>query len=209
MRKLPLTALVIAMAAPVQAQPALSPASIQPAVDTAAERQALRKLTMCIAGQRPRWSRSMLSYPYLSTPQASAAAQITSGRDKCLNAPEVAVAFRTSGVVGAAAEYWLRADLPKTDLKQLGGALATIAPFNVSEDFGLCLAARNPQASMDLALSDPGSADEGKAAGLVAASVPSCTKPTERLDVDLQSLRALVATALYRGLTATTVAKNY
>jgi hypothetical protein len=202
MGKLLFSALLVATSATAQAQPAPAAAAIHPAVDTVQERQALRKLTICIAEQRPRWARSMLSYPYLSDAQASAAAEITKGNDHCLNAPEIQVSFRTSGVVSAAAEHFVRMDMPKADLKQLGSALATIAPLNVSEDFGLCLAARNPQASMDLALSDPGSADEAKAAGLVAASVPTCTKPTERLDVDLQALRALVATALYRGVTA-------
>jgi hypothetical protein len=150
----------------------------------------------------------MLSYPYLSDAQASVAAQLTSGRDNCLGAPEVAVAFRTSGVVGSAAEYFLHSDLAKTDAQRLANALSTVAPLNVSEDFALCIAARNPLAARDLAFSDPGSADEVKAASIVSASVPSCTKPGEKLDVDLQSLRALVATALYRGLTAAAAARN-
>jgi hypothetical protein len=204
MTKLSLTALLIAASVGAQAQPAATPASIQPAIDPPQERQALRKLSVCVAQLRPRWARTMLSYPYLSDAQASVAAQLVSGHDNCLGAPEVAVAFRTSGVVGSVAEYFVRADMPKTDSQRLSNALSTIAPRNVSEDFALCLAARNPGAAQDLAFSDPGSAGEARAAGMVAMSVPTCTKPEEHLDVDLQSLRALAATALYRGVIAAT-----
>lgn len=189
------------------AQPA-SAAVIQPALDTPQERQALRKLTICVAGLRPRWARAMIAFPYLSDPQASAAAQVVSGHDNCLGAPEVAVAFRTSGVVGSVAEYFVRSEMTRTDPQRLANALATVPPLNVSEDFALCLAARNPKAALDLALSDPGSAAEVGAAGLVSKSVPSCTKPGERLDVDLQAMRAMVATALYRGVAVATGAQN-
>jgi hypothetical protein len=205
MGKFLFSALLAAFSAQAQSAPAAI--AIQPPVDTVQERQALRKLTICITTQRPRWARSMLSYPYLSDAQASAAAEITKGNDHCLNAPEAQVAFRTSGVVSAAAEHFVRTEMPKADSKQLASALATVTPLNVSEDFALCLAARNPSAALDLALSDPGSAGETEAVSLVAAGVPSCTKPTERLDVDLQSIRALVTTALYRGMT--TVVRSY
>src|SRR3954464_14740209 len=107
MKALPVAILVIVAEVPVQAQPSPPPGIIQPALDTAPERQALRKLAICVAEQRPRWARSVLSYPYLSGPQASAAAQIVSGHDNCLGAPEVEVAFRTSGVVGSVAEYFV------------------------------------------------------------------------------------------------------
>lgn len=208
MKKLLLIALMIAGAGGAQAQPAAAAPTVNPAIDTPQERQALRKLTMCVAGLRPQWARSMLSYPYLSDPQASAAAELVSGRDKCLNAPEVAVAFRTSGVVGSAAEYFVRANVTKADPQRLANALSTVEPLNVSEDFALCIAARNPSAARALAFSDPGSGDESKTAALVSAAVPSCTSPGEKLTVDLQSLRALVAVALYRGLTAAVAVRN-
>jgi hypothetical protein len=193
-----------ALASSPPTTPALEPAAavVQPALDTPQERQALRRLTICVAGLRPRWARSMLSYPYLSDPQASVAAQLVSGHDHCLGAPEVAVAFRTSSVVGFAAEYFIRTDAAATDPARLATALATIPSLNASEDFALCLASRTPKAALDLVLSDPGGADEAKAVSVVGATVPYCTKAGERLNVDVQALRALVATALYRGMTA-------
>ena len=196
----PVAALLIAASLPLSAQPATL--QLRPPLDTAQERQALRKLTLCVAKARPRWARTMLSYPYLSSDQASVAAQIVSGHDNCLGAPEVAVAFRTSSVVGFAAEEALEVGMARTDPKRIGAALNTAAPKNVSEDFALCLAARDPASSFGLASSDPGSANEAKAAEAVAAGVPYCSKPGEKFDVDVQALRALVATALYRAITA-------
>jgi hypothetical protein len=110
--------------------------------------------------------------------------------------------FRTSTLVGALAEHFVRAQIPKTDTKRLAAALASAAPLNVSEDFGLCVAAHNVGAATDLALSDPGSPQEDRAVSEVGTYVASCANPGERLTVDLQSLRALVANALYRAITA-------
>jgi len=203
-----LVAALLASSPPMAPAAAVPAVSIAPALDTAQERQALRKLTICVAGLRPRWARAMISYPYLSDPQASAATQVVSGHDNCLGAPEVAVAFRTSGVVGSVAEYFVREEMPRTDLQRLANSLATVAPMNVSEDFALCLAARNPKGAVDLALSDPGGADEARAAAAIGTGVPSCTKPGEQMNVDMQALRALVSIALYRGVTATGAVKN-
>ena len=201
MNKLAVSALLLPLTTSAWAQPASS-TPIHPPYDTPQERQALRKMTACVAEQRPRWARALLARPYLSDPQASAAAAVASGRDKCLGAPEANVAFRTSGVVGAVAEQLVRTDLPKTDLARVSAALATVTPLNVSEDFALCLAARNPAAALDLATSEPGSAGELQASAVVGAALPSCTRPGEQLQVDVQSLRALVSTALYRGVSA-------
>lgn len=202
----PVAALMIAAAVPLSAQSAAP--QLRPPLDSARERQALRKLTLCFAQTRPRWARTMLSYPYLSGDQASVAAQIVSGHDNCLGAPEVPVAFRTSSVVGFAAEHFVQAEMARVDVRHLGSALNTAAPKNVSEDFALCLAARDPTASLGLASSDPGSASETRAAGEVAAGVPYCSKPGEKFDVDVQALRALVATALYRAVTAASPGNN-
>ena len=189
--------LIAALLASGPAAPAL-----QPPVDTPQERQALRKLTNCVAQSRPRWARTLLSYPYLSNDQARIAAELVSGRDHCQTAPELAVAFRNSSVVGFAAEHFLQSDMAKTDLQRVGNALNTVAPMNVSEDFALCLAARDPAAALDLASSDPGSPAETQAAHRVGRGLSYCSKPGEGLNIDVQALRALVATALYRGVSA-------
>jgi len=80
--------------------------------------------------------------------------------------------------------------------------------MNVSEDFALCLAARDPSAALDLASTDPGSPAETQAADRVADGLSYCSKPGERIGVDVQALRALVATALYRAVTASISAKR-
>jgi hypothetical protein len=194
-----LTAILLICAVPANAAPNVV---VHQPVDTATERQALRKLTFCVAERRPRWAHQLVSYPYLSDAQASAAAELVSGRDNCLAAPEVAVAFRTSGVAGAVAEHFVGSKMATLDMKRISAALATAPSLNASEDFALCVTSRNPGTALDLVRSELGSAEEMRAASALARGVPSCTMPNERLQVDVEALRALVATALYRAMAA-------
>ena len=116
--------------------------------------------------------------------------------------------FRTSGLVGSLAEHFLQAEIERADSARLARALSTLTPLNVTEDFALCVAARDPAAARDLALSEPGSAAEAQAASQVAGYVARCTAEGEQLTVDLQALRALTSTALYRGVTTVLAANN-
>lgn len=201
MAKLFLAALLAVGAASVQAQP--PKVTIQPSPDSAEQRKGLQKLTACLAEARPRWARGTLSRPYLSDAQAYDASQALSGKDSCVVGNDGAeVTFRTSGMVGSLAEHYLRQDLERADSARLAEKLASLPPLNVTEDFALCIASRNPAAARQLALSEPGSAEEDEAARKIGAYLESCTTDNEKLTVDLQSLRALVATALYRGVTA-------
>lgn len=203
MAKLYLAALLAACAAPVHAQPPAAPVPLNDSTDSAAERKTLKELSACLAKARPRWARNTLAQPYLSDDQARLAAKALSGKDSCVRGhDEIDVTVRTSGMVGSLAEHFLRADIQRTDPARLATSLSTLRPLNVSEDFALCVAARNPAAARDLALSEPGSESEERAAGRLAAYVEPCTKPGEELTVELQSLRALVSTALYRGVTS-------
>lgn len=199
MAKLHLAALLALGAASAQAQPP----GIQPSPDSAEQRKALQKLTSCLAEARPGWARGTLSRPYLSDAQAYDASLALRGKDGCLGRDvEAEFTFRTSGMVGSLAEHFLREEMERADSKRVAEKLATLPPLNVTEDFALCVASRNPVAARSLALSEPGSAAEEEAARKLAAHVEPCTAETEKLTVDLQSLRALVATALYRGVRA-------
>jgi hypothetical protein len=201
MAKLYLAALLAICSASLQAQPPGRPAPLRESPDSAAERKALRTLSACLAEARPGWARNTLAQPYLSTGQARLAARALSGKDSCVRGEEAEFTLRTSGMVGSLAEHFLEDDLEKADPSRLAATLASLAPLNVSEDFGLCVAARNPAAARSLALSEPGSDSEAQSAARLAAYVDHCTRPGESLTVELQSLRALVSTALYRGVT--------
>jgi hypothetical protein len=202
MARLYLAVLLAVGAASVHAQPPA--ATLQPSPDSAEQRKGLLKFTACLAEARPRWARGTLSRPYLSDAQRYDASLALKGKDSCVpGGPDgTEITFRTSGMVGSLAEHFLRRDLERADAARLAEKLSTLPPLNVTEDFALCVAARNPAAARDLALSEPGSAAEDAAARKVAESVEPCTRESEQLTVDLQSLRALVATALYRGVTA-------
>jgi hypothetical protein len=203
MAKLHLAALVALGTACIAAQPALAEVPIQPNVDTAAQRQALRELSACLANARPRWARQMLAKPYLSDAQAYDASAALSGGDRCITArDDVEITFRTSSLVSSLAEHFIRSDIGRVDFGRVTAVMNAMDPLNVSEDFALCVAARNPTAARDLVLSDLGSTDEADAAQRLAAGVDHCTEPGETLTVDMQALRALASTALYRGVTA-------
>ena len=188
--------------------PAASSPQIQPSVDSAEQRQALRNLSVCLAKTRPQWARRTLAHPYLSDAQATAAAEALLGKDNCIPGVEAEVTFRTSGLVGSLAEHFVRAEIGRIDPARLASALSSLSPLNVTEDFALCVASRNQAAARALALSEPGSAVESEAATQLAAHLASCTNQGERLMVDLQALRALMATALYRGVTTVLAARN-
>jgi hypothetical protein len=196
-----LAALLAVAAASAHAQP--PKVTLEPSPDSAEQRKASQKLTACLAEARPRWARNTLDRPYLSDAQAKYATMALRGRDTCVTSRDgVEVTFRTSLMVGSLAEHFLQEDLRRADAARLADKLSTLPPRNVTEDFALCVAARNPGAARDLALSEPGSAAEDAAARRVFNYVEPCTQDSEQLTVDLQALRALVAAALYRGVAA-------
>jgi len=201
MAKLFLAALLAAAATCAHAQSPM--VTLEPSPDSAEQRKASQKLTACLAKARPRWARATLSRPYLSDAQAYDASLAVRGRDTCVvsrNGEEYT--FRTSLMVGSLAEHFLQKDLRRADAARLAEKLSTLPSRNVTEDFALCVTARNPAAARDLALSEPGSAEEDAAARKVFEYVEPCRQESEQLTVDLQALRALVATALYRGVDA-------
>ena len=209
MAKLYFAALLAIGTAFVAAQPALSTVPIQPSVDSAEQRQALRDFSACLARNRPRWARQMLARPYLSNAQARQASEALSGGDRCITArDDVAITFRTSSLVASLAEHFVRADIERVDFARVTAVLRSMAPLNVSEDFAFCVAARNPAAARDLVLSELGSTAEADAARQLAGGVERCTEPGEDLTVDLQALRALASAALYRGVTTVLTARN-
>jgi len=185
-----------------------SPAAIRASVDAPEQRQALRQFSTCLAEARPRWARELLARPYLSQDQAYDASEALSGGDRCLREDEVELVFRTSSMVGGLAEHFVRGEIGRVDFTRLTRTLATVEPRNVSEDFALCMAAANPGAARDLALSEFGSDAEVAAATQLGRYVERCTASNENLTVDLQSLRALTSIALYRSITAMEAARN-
>jgi hypothetical protein len=200
-----IAALVALAAASAQAQPGVP---IAPNTDTAEELQTIRRLSSCLAEKRPRWARRTLARGYLSNAQARDASEALAGTDNCIRGPEVEVTFRNSALVAGLAEHFLRSDIEGVDFTRIEKALLTVAPLNGSEDFALCVAARDPEAARELSFSDPGSAAETQAAARLARHVPPCVRPGETLTVDQQSLRALMSTALYRAAGAARTGRN-
>ena len=200
--------LIALQAASVQAAAGSAAVPVQPAVDSPEQRQALRNLLSCVAEARPRWARQTLSHPYLSDAQANSAAAVLGGRDSCLRGEDAELTFRTSSVVANLAEHFVRSDIEKADFAKIEAAVSTIPPLNGSEDFALCVVARNPAAARDLTLSDFGSEAESRAIKQLAANVKPCTIMTEQIEVDEQALRALASIALYRGLTTALKSEN-
>jgi hypothetical protein len=197
--------MMAASAASAQAQPM---APIQPSVDSAEQRQSLRALVGCVAKSRQSWARQLLTEPYLSEAQARAAGELFEGRDACLGRNDLEVTFRTSSIVSNLAEHFLKSGLAGVDQERLARTLNSLAPANASEDFALCVAARDPAAASALSLSEPGSDEESRAAGRLAAFVEPCAAKGEKLTVDLQGLRGLMSIALYRAMTSVKLARN-
>lgn len=178
-------------------------AHAQTSVDTTEERQTLQTMVDCLAKARPRWAHKVLSQPYLGDAQARAAAEVMTGRDSCMvGNGEKGIIFRNSGVAGGLAESFLRANLDRADFAQVSARMPTITPLNASEEFALCLAGKNAAAARSLVQSPIGSSSENQAARELTGEAGACVAKGAQLKIDLQSLRALMATALYRSVTA-------
>ena len=201
-------AAMLVLAGAGHVQPTAPAPQIQPAPDSPQARRALRSMVMCLADLRPGWARDTLEQPYLSQQQGAAAAAIMSGRDNCLSVHEAEMTFRTSTLVGSIAEYYIRQPTSAANFSRAAANLNRATPKNASEDFALCVATRDPAAARELALSDPGSRSEASSAQRLSAFIPDCTNPGERLTVDLQSLRALSAVAIYRAMQTETASRN-
>ena len=201
MVRLILASLLVLGSAGAHAQPTQPPLALQPSVDSPEVLMAMRSLSLCLAESRPRWARQTLAQPYLSDAQARVAAESLSGRDTCVRG-DTEFTFRTSTVVGTLAEQFVRAEIGQVEFDRLAISLDTVEPLNASEDFALCVASRNPAAARDLALSEFGSSQEMEAARQLAGHLAPCMRRGEDLTVDLQALRALMSTALYRGMSS-------
>jgi hypothetical protein len=190
--------------------PAVAPVPIEPSVDSAEVRRSFDQLSVCLAEARPGWARRALAHPYLSDGQARVASEALRGTDRCLDDDDdLEFTFRTSGMIASLAEHYLRAHLPNVDFDEVVMAIDTMAPRNASEDFAFCLAARNPVAARNLSFSALGSPEEIDAARQLSRTLAPCFNPGEDLTVDLQSLRALSSSALYRGVTAVEAGRSY
>lgn len=202
------TALLLGAAMSAQTQAAALASPIQPSVDTAQQRQSLRTLMACVAKARPVWARQLLAQPYLGEEQTRTAGEALGGKDRCVLQDEVEMTFRTSSMVSNLAEFFLSTELASADLERLSRSLNTIAPLNASEDFALCVAARDPASARAIALSEPGGNEELQAADKLAAQVQPCVIKGEKPTVDLQSLRGLMSIALYRAMANGALAQN-
>jgi hypothetical protein len=194
---------LLAASAAILLSTAANAAPIEPAADSAAQRKALQALTTCLAEARPRWARQTLALPYLSQPQANVAAEALTGRDNCVAGSDAEVTFRTSSLVGNLAEHFVRADVDKTDSKRLKRGL--IRAYAAQRHRRLCIVRHGPQSGRGAGARHQRArqrrGNDGSAP--VRQPVEECTNTGEQLKVDVQALRALVSTALYRGITAT------
>ena len=197
---LTLAALFLATGAAASAQGTTPAATFEPSADSAADRVAVRTFSKCLAQARPRWARQVLAQPYLSKAQANLLDSIGTGNDSCSGNRSIEITLRHSSLVAGLAEELIKEDLAQVGMKRVATELNRVASRNASEDFALCIVARRSQAAQDLVMSSPGSDVERAAGAQLALGVASCTNPGEAGVVDLQSLRALAATALYRGV---------
>lgn len=195
-----LAALFVATSVSGGLQGAAPVPALQANADSTADRAAVRAFSKCLARQRPRWARDVLAQPYLSKGQTALLETIGIGNDNCSGSGSKEMTLRHTSIVAGLAEQLITEDLVQVGMKRVSAELNRIPSRNTSEDFALCIVARRSKVAQDLVMSSPGSDAERVAGEQLALGVESCTNPGESGKVDLQSLRALAATALYRGV---------
>lgn len=178
--------------------------------DMEAERAELRvmnKFARCVARNRNRKATTLLGLPYLSSEQSKLVSSTIGGEDGCLGSGDQELRFKPPAIIGGLAEE-LVLSRKNLNVDQIAGMTdeamdaAGLAPRNLAEDFGQCVARRTPALSVALIKTDPGSKEESIIAKQLAPQLGPCLVEGSKLSLTSYSVRSIVAVGLYRMLGA-------
>ena len=187
-----------------------APGSLAPmeTIDQAAARQAMRTFAGCVARARRRWAESALTLPFLSSEQNDYVRRGFGGFDDCMGYSGLELRFYPPSMVGGMAEELIATRYrsagldPIVQLTDESLESRGLVPRNVNEDFGLCVVRRDPALVREFLATRPAASEERTGAGRLAPHLGACLYQGQTLDFRLPALRALLAPALYRALTA-------
>lgn len=176
--------------------------------DQATARRVMRAFAGCVARIRTPWAEGALALPFLSREQNDYVSRGIGGDDICMGHSPLALRFRVRSMVGGMAEELISiryrsvsldpvAQLTDAELESRG-----LAPRNTNEDFGLCVARRDPALVRQFLATGPTTPEERTGAGRLAPHLGACLYQGQTVDFRVPALRILLAPALFRALNA-------
>lgn len=201
--------LSIAPASGAWAQTVPPPARQSAPPATQASPEALRQLqtyASCLAWKRPAKVRAVLAMDFTSETYRRELMELGSSSPTGRNRNNCAAAgrLRMGGLMlaGALAEAVIRTDYPRPPSAVLpadwsGNPVTARAP---SEAVALCLVQKRSDAVRVVLASEPGSPSEVQALQQIAPDLPACIGKGQEVRFTKPTLRATLATALYRAL---------
>lgn len=202
------------LAMPAIAQPPLgsrldpAPGAVRPqdSLDRVTGRRVMRTFAGCLLRNKPRIAAEIMAEPFGSETQAAVVQRRVAGINDCMGATGLSMGFSVRALAGALAEAELGNRFATTDLARVARltgddiTVLSLTPRNGSEELGLCVVRRAPEAVRTWALSEPGSAAETAARRIAVDQVGPCVDQGQPLRADIDGLRAILSAALYRAL---------
>jgi hypothetical protein len=171
----------------------------------------------CVARSHRRLAENMLALPYLSQEQRRIAYELSDpgclgmGDDRT---GDITLRYPVARLVGRIAQFFIRERYANVDVARFGGLsdeaasqLGLVARNN-AEDMASCVLRRDPQAVRALIDTAWESPQEAEAIRRIVPHLGPCAAAGETLDLNAAAVRLMVATALYRAFSITTVAQT-
>jgi hypothetical protein len=167
---------------------------------------AANRFAQCVARREGKFMRAALDMPLLSSEQKQEMKKRIDQFDGCLETSNEFDQLVLTPLlsVGGAAEWFVRTELKSVDLSSLSGMTDEVVdktdfrPRNRLEDLGLCIVRRSPARAKAFVKSAVSSTEETTAFKAIVPDVGPCVTSGTEIKLNLPSLRAVVAYALYR-----------
>ena len=168
-----------------------------------AARQVVNTYGRCVARNRRQRAEAILDMPLLTDEQTREIDRFIGGEDRCLGNDLAEARFDFLTVLGAMAEWFVITRYGDVGLNRVAQLAAGPAADGLTrsgwESIATCIARGDPAAAFALVQTRPTSSEEGDAIARLMPQLPPCL-PRGENSFNRSSLRAIVATGLYRVL---------
>jgi hypothetical protein len=176
--------------------------------NTPEARQALEAYGRCVAQRSPRESKRVISMDFTTTDYRTGLRLLATSMAKdCAHDSFGEGALRGGNLLmaGAIAEGLIEANPGPVNVRLAHATSTQIKTYAPTDAIAQCLSRSLPDQVAGLLGATPGSDAEIAAAAPLSAAIPACARAadaTDRLDIAVPALRAMIATAAFRLLAA-------
>jgi hypothetical protein len=162
------------------------------------------QFSRCFAAERLKWAREVVALPYAEGEQSKRVHAIMGGMDECLGPSRFDLRLVVPSIIGAMAEQLILKDFKSVDVSGLAKVdddrlfASQAAPRNLSEDFGMCVARRDPVAVRQLIDAGVATTREAGLLGKLRPHLGPCVPQGLSLRLNPATIRSLSVVGLYR-----------